>query len=61
MRTLQIGRRAALAALAMVPVMLAIGETAEAEEKTIRLLRAPVGAFEPLYIAQEKGYFKEKG
>ena len=61
MKTLQLGRRAALAALAMVPVMLAIGETAKAEDRTIRLLRAPVGAFEPLYIAQEKGYFKDKG
>ena len=55
-------RRAAIAALAMTPMMLAAGTgSAGAEEKTIRLLRAPVGAFEPLYIAQSRGYFTQKG
>lgn len=55
-------RRAALAALAVTPALLAAGiGAAGAEEKTIRLLRAPVGAFEPLYIAQAKGYFADKG
>ncbi len=37
-------RRAAIAALALTPMMLAAGTgSASAEEKTIRLLRAPVG------------------
>lgn len=61
MKTLHVACRAALAALAMVPAILAVAGTDDAEEKTIRLLRAPVGAFEPLYIAQDKGYFREKG
>jgi len=55
-------RRAALAALALVPFALTVGMgSAAAEEKTIRLLRAPVGAFQPLYIAEARGYFRERG
>lgn len=62
MKAVKIARRAAMAALATTPFVLALAAgTANAEDKTIRLLRAPVGAFEPLYIAQEKGYFKDKG
>jgi NitT/TauT family transport system substrate-binding protein len=48
-------------ATVVLVVALALCGNATAKEKKIRLLRAPVGAFEPLYIAQAKGYFKEKG
>lgn len=32
-----------------------------AQEKVIRVTRAPVGAFQGLYIAEQQGYFKEAG
>lgn len=56
----RINRRAALllvaASTALLPVSLA-----SAQEKTVRVLRSPVGTFQGLYIAEEQGYFKEKG
>lgn len=55
-----ISRRAAMAALATIPFALASGAV-RAENATIRVLRAPVGAFQPLYIAQERGYFRDRG
>jgi NitT/TauT family transport system substrate-binding protein len=54
-------RRAVLVAAAITAGTLAAGPAAQAQEDTIRLLRAPVGAFEPLYIAEAKGYFKDAG
>lgn len=58
----RIPRRAVIAALALAPLALASGTGgAGAQETTIRLLRAPVGAFQPLYIAEAKGYFKDRG
>lgn len=54
-------RRAVLVAAAIIAGTLAAGPAAQAQEDTIRLLRAPVGAFEPLYIAEAKGYFKDAG
>lgn len=51
-----------MAALAIIPALFVITPpAANAQERTIRVLRAPVGAFEPLYIADEKGYFAELG
>lgn len=59
---IQTTRRAVLVSAAVTAVsLLAAPSTAQAPDKTIRLLRAPVGAFEPLYIAEAKGYFKEAG
>jgi NitT/TauT family transport system substrate-binding protein len=58
----QLTRRVAMAALALGTAVLGFGTfPSQAEDKIIRLLRAPVGAFEPLYIAEQKGYFKERG
>ncbi|MQB45914.1 ABC transporter substrate-binding protein [Rhizobium sp. ICMP 5592] len=54
-----------LAAIVLLIVLSALtmfaASPASAQEKTIRLLRAPVGAFQPLYIAIERGYFRERG
>lgn len=58
--TSRITRRTALfaaaASIAFLPVSFA-----SAQEKVIRVLRSPVGTFQGLYIAEEQGYFKEKG
>lgn len=55
-------RRALLVAATMTAIALTYAsQSAQAQDRTIRLLRAPVGAFEPLYIAEAKGYFKEAG
>ncbi|ACM31331.1 ABC transporter substrate-binding protein [Agrobacterium rhizogenes] len=35
--------------------------SAIAEENVVRVLRSPVGTFQGLYIADQQGYFKEKG
>ncbi|NTF53021.1 ABC transporter substrate-binding protein [Agrobacterium rhizogenes] len=34
---------------------------AAADENLVRVLRSPVGTFQGLYIAEQQGYFKEKG
>ncbi|ACM31330.1 ABC transporter substrate-binding protein [Agrobacterium rhizogenes] len=55
-------RSASIALFILLSVLVALeGSPAGAQEKTIRLLRAPVGAFQPLYVALERGYFKERG
>jgi ABC-type nitrate/sulfonate/bicarbonate transport system substrate-binding protein len=60
--TSNLTRRAALAAAATAFLSLAFApDIVLGQDATIRLLRAPVGAFEPLYIAEAKGYFKEAG
>lgn len=46
----------AAASLAVLPASLA-----SAQEKVVRVLRSPVGTFQGLYIAEDQGYFKEKG
>lgn len=50
------GVAAAILASALLPI-----STATAAETVIRVLRSPVGTFQGLYIAEEKGYFKEAG
>ena len=50
------GILAALTAMAALPLGMA-----NAQEKVIRVLRSPVGAFQGLFIAEEQGYFKEAG
>lgn len=56
----KINRRAALllaaASMAVLPASLAA-----AQETVVRVLRSPVGTFQGLYLAEEQGYFKEKG
>jgi len=55
-------RRTAFAAVAMISLTCISAPTSVlAQDKVIRLLRAPVGAFQPLYIAEAKGYFKDAG
>lgn len=56
-----LSRRSATLLLAGAAASLAAPRIARAQEKTVRVLRSPVGAFQPLYIAQDQGYFKEKG
>lgn len=46
----------AAASIALLPAAFA-----QAQEKVIRVLRSPVGTFQGLYLAEEQGYFKEKG
>lgn len=53
-------RRSAMLLIAAASVALP-ATLASAQEKVIRVLRSPVGTFQGLYIAEEQGYFKEKG
>lgn len=53
-------RRAALMMAAASIALLPAG-IAAAQEKVLRVLRSPVGTFQGLYIAEEQGYFKDKG
>lgn len=56
----RLNRRTALllaaASIAIMPAGLA-----SAGETVVRVLRSPVGTFQGLYIAEEQGWFKEKG
>lgn len=60
MKLPSLNRRATLllaaASLAVLPAAFA-----HAQDKVVRVLRSPVGTFQGLYIAEEQGYFKEKG
>lgn len=58
--TEKLSRRTAML-LAAVCVAALPASVASAQEKVIRVLRSAVGTFQPLYIAEEQGYFKEKG
>lgn len=53
-------RRAAAVVLGATALFL-LPAFAAAAETVVRVLRSPVGEFQPLYIAEEQGYFKEKG
>lgn len=56
-----INRRAAAMLMAAAVTVAVFPAMASAQEKVIRVLRSPVGTFQGLYIAEEQGYFKEKG
>ena len=60
MTAMKLTRRAALA-LAAASIAVLPATFVQAQEKTIRILRSPVGTFQGLYIGQDQGYFKEKG
>ena len=49
---------AALASFAMAPMPQA---AAAQEMRKVTVLRSPVGQFQGLYIAQERGYFRDRG
>lgn len=53
-------RRVAAIGIAAAAALSVTGGAAFAQEK-IRVERSPVGQFQGLYIAQEQGYFKERG
>lgn len=59
MDRIRFNRRTALllgaSSLAMLPSL------ALAQETLVRVLRSPVGGFQALYIAQEQGFFSQKG
>lgn len=55
-----ITRRAVVAGMAAAAGTAMLAGAARAED-VIRVERAPVGAFQGLYIAEEQGYFKERG
>lgn len=56
-----ITRRTATLLLAATAFAGLSATMASAQDKVIRVLRSPVGTFQGLYIAEEKGWFKEKG
>lgn len=60
--TTRLSRRAAgLLLLAAGSVAMMASTAAIAQDKVIRVLRSPVGTFQGLFIAEEQGYFAEKG
>jgi NitT/TauT family transport system substrate-binding protein len=61
MVAISISRRRIAAVMITVTAFAALPAVATAAEKLIRVLRSPVGTFQGLYIAEEQGYFKEKG
>jgi NitT/TauT family transport system substrate-binding protein len=60
MQGFRFNRRVAAMAFAAAAAFAAFS-TASAEETVIRVERSPVGQFQGLYIAEELGYFKERG
>lgn len=54
-------RRAVIALGAMAVAAAVLPAKSYAEDTVIRVLRSPVGQFQPLFIAEEKGWFKERG
>lgn len=55
------GAAAKLALLAFAGSALLPMSFASAQEAVVRVLRSAVGTFQPLYIAEEQGYFAEAG
>jgi len=53
--------RIALAATAGIGALAAFGAASAQDLATVRVERSPVGQFQGLYIADELGYFKERG
>jgi len=57
----RMNRRTAILLAAATSLTMLSASVSAAQEKVVRVLRSPVGTFQGLYIAEEQGYFKEKG